>query len=609
MVVKMKRIFTAYKKLFVILFNESPFLIFATFASAIITGIIFPLNAWLTSEILNKGLLVAAKELTFNQYIPYLVLFVVTAIIPILIGGLFIYSYVERRCALIFRTVYKGKMMQKLKVMRYEHLENDGSMEIIDKACSRAENSVTHLFPMYVYETTQALVATFGILCLFYTVKWWLLLTILIPFIIELFFAQSYSYEIYNELEKYWQKERRYTILGKFLRSREYLQENALFGSADYLIDTYQKRLSKRNREYESYFFRYLKNNFTKQNITRIAQIVNALLLLYFYLNNEISIGLLMSLTLYLFTSLYSWNGLDGCTFLFKSSGYHIQFFDYYEKYFALTDEVHGEIDEIPNDLSIEFNKVYFKYPNTETNVLDGLNFKINHGEKVSIVGENGEGKTTMIKLLLGLFQPDSGEIKVGGVPLNSFSQRVKIELFGPVFQDFVKYNLTLKENVIVGNINSSDDQNLVDEVMKKAGIDEFLDLLENGYDTLLGKDFDGGFDLSGGQWQRIAIARALMKENSILILDEPTSQLDPMVESKIYQEFAKMTKNRTTIFITHRLGSTRITNRILVISNGVIAEEGSHQNLMKQEGLYAKMFNSQKQWYINDNQEVNSFD
>ena len=605
----MKRIFAAYKKLFAILFKESPFLIFATFASAILTGVIFPLNAWLTSEILNKGLLVAAKELAFNQYIPYLVLFVVTVVVPVLIGGLFIYSYVEPRCTLIFRTDYKGKMMQKLKVMRYEHLENDKSMEIIDKACTRAENSVAHLFPMYVYETTQALVATIGVLYLFCTVKWWLLLTILIPFIVELFFAQSYSYEIYNELEKYWQKERSYTILGKFLRSREYLQENALFNSADYLIDTYRKRLGKRNREYESYFFKHLKTNFKKQNITRIAQIVNALLLLFFYLNGEINIGLLMSLTLYLFTSLYSWNGLDGCTFLFKSSGYHIQFFDYYEKYFSLSDEIHGEIDEIPNDLSIEFDEVYFKYPNTETSVLNGLSFKINHGEKISVVGENGEGKTTMIKLLLGLFQPDSGEIRVGGIPLNSFSQRVKINLFGPVFQDFVKYNLTLKENVIVGNISANDDDSFVDEVMKEAGIAEFLDLLKNGYNTLLGRDFEGGYDLSGGQWQRIAIARALMKENSILILDEPTSQLDPMVESKIYQEFAKMTNDRTTIFITHRLGSTRITNRILVISNGVITEEGSHQQLMQQKGIYSKMFNSQKQWYINDNQEVTSFD
>ena len=605
----MKRIYEAYRQLFKILFDESPFLVLATFASAIITGAIFPFNAWLTSEILNKGLLVATNELTFAKYIPYLVFFVITAIIPVLLGGLFIYSYIERRCTLIFRTVYKGKMMQKLIVMRYEHLEDEKSMEIIDKACSRAENSAAHLFPMYVYETTQALVATMGVLYLFFQVKWWLLLTILVPFIIELFFAQSYSYEIYNELEKFWKKERRYTILGKFLRSREYLQENALFQSSDYLIDTYQKRLNKRNKEYESYFFRYLKNTFVKQNITRIAQIANALLLLYFFLNSEINIGLLISLTLYLFTSLYSWNGLDGCTFLFKSSGYHIQFFDYYEKYFALSEETHGEIDEIPTDLSIEFIGVHFKYPNTDKKVLDGLSFKINHGEKVSIVGENGEGKTTMIKLLLGLFQPDSGEIKVGGVPLNNYTQRVKTELFGPVFQDFVKYNLTLKENVAVGNIVEIDNDESITLAMRKTELDELLNKLENGYDTLLGKDFDGGIDLSGGQWQKVAIARALMKENTILILDEPTSQLDPMAESRIYQEFATMAKNRTTIFITHRLGSTMITNRILVISNGSITEEGSHKELMKQKGLYAKMFNSQKQWYVQDNQEVISFD
>ncbi len=595
----MKRIFSAYRELLSIIYQESPFVVLSAIIAAIIMGAAAPVSIWVNSQIFNLGLLVAGGTMQFASYIPYLVLFVILMLLPVVVGDLFIYGYVEPRSQLILRTAYKGKMLQKLKKMRYEHLESAESMEIIDKAYNRTENSARHMFPMYVKVTVTSLIATIGTLSIIASVRWWLLLTVLLPFALEAWFRAKNNYNIYDELESYWQKEREYSILGSMLQSREYVKENHLFQSSDFLIDTYRKRLNQRNRIYERFYFKHLRRNFTGYNVIRAAQIGNALLLLYLYTIGDISIGLLISLTLTIFTSLYSWDGLGGCATLFLASGYHIKFFEYYDKYFALSEDEYGEDNELPKDFTIEFDNVYFTYPGTEKQILKGLNLTIKHGEKVSIVGENGEGKTTMIKLLLGLFTPDSGTIRIGGKKLSDYTPEIRQKLFGPVFQDFVKYSIPLSENIGVGDARHVDDEKAILEAMKKAQVDSFLGDLPNGAQTLLGRDFDDGVDLSGGQWQRIAIARAFMGDKPILILDEPTSQLDPMAESRIYSEFRQMSEGKTAIFITHRLGSTMITDRILVLSDGQVIKSGSHDELMAQGGLYADMFHSQKQWYI----------
>ena len=596
----MKRIFKAYRELIGILFEESPFVVISVFAAAVLTGVILPVSVWVNSRIFDLGLSVASGGATFAEYIPYLVMFVVLALLPVLAGDLFIYSYAEPRCQLILRTAYKGKMLRKLKRLRYEHLESEESMEIIDKAYNRTENSARHLFPMYLKVTISSIIASIGTLYLFFTVRWWLLLTILLPFALETWFSKSYSFDIYDQLEKYWNKERQYSSLGNMLKSRDYIKENRLFGASGFLIGTYRKRLAARNREYEQYYFKHLRRRLTQRNVVRLAQIGNALILLMLYIRGDLNIGLLIALTLTIFTTLFTWDGLSGCAMILMASGYHIKFFDFYDKYFSLSEDEYGDDRQFPDDFTVEFRDVHFTYPGTDKKILNGLTFKVGHGEKISVVGENGEGKTTMVKLLLGLFQPDNGEILIGGKPLQSYTQAVRNRLFGPVFQDFVKYSVTLGENVGVGDVDKVHDAQAVAAAMSKAKADVFAQALPDGVDTLLGRDFEGGVDLSGGQWQRVAIARAFMGDKPILILDEPTSQLDPMAESLIYSEFAEMSEGKTAVFITHRLGSTMITDRILVIADGHITQSGSHADLMEQGGLYADMFNSQKQWYIN---------
>lgn len=598
----MKRILIAYKDLLSIMFSETPLMVVLTFLFTAISGLLTPFGVFVNQHVFDGGLAVATGEITFSSYSVYLVLFVIIALLPSLIGG-FIFNYVQPRSLLILRTAYKARMLKKIKTMKYEHYESEQSMEIIDKAYNRTENAARHLWPMYIHWRLSALIASIGALCYVFSIQWWLLFTILIPFIFETYISSKTNYNIYTELETYWKKERKYSTIGWYLRSRDFSKELKAFGNSDYLIDTYKSRLNERNRNYEHYYFKNLKKILLGGNITKIGTIINVIILLILFVNGHMSVGLFIAMTGLMFGEIYV--NLEGFAGFFKWSGFHVNTYKYYDKFFNLSDETKGTETEWPKSFDIEFKDIWFRYPGTEKDILKGLNFKINNGEKVSIVGENGEGKSTMIKLLLGLFFPDKGEILVGGKNLNEYPLSMRTKIFGTVFQDFPKYSITLKENIGIGDIDEIDNDEKIKMAAKKGKANEFAEKFDKDYETLLGRDFEGGIDISGGQWQRIAISRAFMGSKSVLLLDEPTSQLDPMAEANLYNEFADMVGNKTAIFITHRLGSTMITDRIFVISDGKIEEIGTHDELMKIDGIYSKMFNAQKQWYKKDKEEA----
>ncbi len=591
----MKRILIAYRDLLGIIFKNAPIMVVLTFICSVLSGLLTPLGVYVNQHIFDDGLAVARGDMTFTDYFVYIVLFIIIALLPTLLDG-FIWNYVNPRSLLILRTAYRERMLKKLKTMKYEHFENEKSAEIIDKAYNRAENSARHLWPMYVNYWITSTIASIGTLAYIFGVRWWLLLTVLLPFILETYLSSKNNYNIYTELETYWKKEGMYSSLGYYLRSREFFRELKLFGNSDYLIDTYKTRLNERNKDYERYYFKNLRKILLGGNITKIASIVNVILILILFVRGQMTIGFFISITSLMFSGVYS--SLSGFSFIFKWAPFHINSYDYYDKFFKLSDEPTGSEKEFPKTFDIEFRDVWFKYPGTEKDILKGLSFKINNGEKASIVGENGEGKSTMIKLLLGLFTPDSGEILVGGKKLCEYPLELRTKIFGPVFQDFPRYSISIGENIGIGSIEEIGNLDKIKKAAQKGKADEFSEKYEKGYDTLLGRDFDGGVDISGGQWQRIAISRAFMGDKPILLLDEPTSQLDPMAEAELYNEFASMTENKTAVFITHRLGSTMITDRIFVISEGIIKESGTHEALMNTGGIYSKMFSAQKQWY-----------
>lgn len=252
--------------------------------------------------------------------------------------------------------------------------------------------------------------------------------------------------------------------------------------------------------------------------------------------------------------------------------------------------------DEIKN--SIELKNVSFKYPNSEKYVLKNINLKLKANETYAIVGLNGCGKTTLVKLISRLYDPTEGEIFIDGINIKEYTQDSLYKSINIVFQDFIKYPFTVKENISFGDIDNITKMESIINSAKKTGANEFIEKLPQKYDSKLGKVWTGGVDLSLGQWQKLAISRAFMKKSSIMILDEPTASLDAEAEYEIFKDFKKLIKNTTSIMISHRFSTVKMADKIIVMENGKIIELGNHKELIELGGLYSKLYTMQAESY-----------
>jgi ATP-binding cassette, subfamily B, bacterial len=256
-----------------------------------------------------------------------------------------------------------------------------------------------------------------------------------------------------------------------------------------------------------------------------------------------------------------------------------------------------GGQEEIPDTRQgIVVENVSFQYPNSEQKSIDQVSLAIRAGETVAIVGENGAGKTTLVRLMIGLYQPQEGTIKVNGLDTQRTDDASLFSRVSGVFQKYQRYQMTLGENIMISDPSNNSDML---EICDQAGVDVTSDCFPDGISTMLSREFDG-VDLSGGQWQRVAIARGLYRLHDTIVLDEPTAAIDPMEESRIYKKFAEISKGKTAIIVTHRLGSTKIADRIIVMDRGKVVDIGSHDELMRNCALYKKMFDMQAAWYAN---------
>ena len=257
-----------------------------------------------------------------------------------------------------------------------------------------------------------------------------------------------------------------------------------------------------------------------------------------------------------------------------------------------------GNRAALEDNLEIEFKNVSFHYPATDKYIFKNLNFKIHRGEKLAIVGTNGAGKTTIVKMICGLFYPTEGNIYVNGIDIKEFSQEEYQKMFGVVFQDYQIYAASVIEN-IVGTDNDLRSINKAKKCIEKVGLKEKIESLPNSYDTQLLKVVDNtGVELSGGQSQKIAIARALYKDSNMVLLDEPTAALDALAEAEIYQNFNELVKGKTAVYISHRLSSTKFCDHIAMFTQEGLKEYGTHEELMKLKGEYYNMFITQGKYY-----------
>ena len=249
----------------------------------------------------------------------------------------------------------------------------------------------------------------------------------------------------------------------------------------------------------------------------------------------------------------------------------------------------------------IRFENVSFAYPGAEKNALNEVSFTVNAAETLAVVGRNGAGKTTLLKLICRLYDPVGGRVLIDGIDIRDFAPNELRAQIGAMFQDYVDYQATAAENIGLGNVADIVDRQAIVRAGRQAGADELISNLPSGYDTALGKWFDAGVNLSGGEWQKVALARAFMRDAKILLLDEPTSALDAQAEYDLFERLRSLTKDRTAVYISHRFSTVRRADRIVFLEHGRLVEEGTHEELMRLDGRYARLFRMQASAYTGE--------
>ena len=398
---------------------------------------------------------------------------------------------------------------------------------------------------------------------------------------------------------------RKYQYIFSVLTGKETANERNLFGFSRHMTERYNRLFDTAFEKEAKIINKRYANMKSGSLITLIVSICIMAIMLPKLFRNEISTGLYIGLAgavLDLIQSM-SWQ-LAG---MMQNYAKLNQFFDDYNRYMELGEQAGAEEEpeQMPTagEPSLAFRNVSFRYPGTDRYILKNCSFTLAGGCSYAVVGENGAGKTTIAKLIMGLYGGYEGDILINGRNVKDYSYGELKGLVAAVFQDFARYELSVKENIGIGKIaqyfQAGSEKNEIENICDELNMTDWIRSFPRGFDTMLGKLEEGGVDLSGGQWQKIAIARLLYSKASINILDEPTAAMDAIAESKIYELFQKLNIGKFNILITHRMGAARIADEILVLQNGAVVEQGKHDWLMNIEnGVYRKMYESQRQWY-----------
>lgn len=417
-----------------------------------------------------------------------------------------------------------------------------------------------------------------------------------IPYMILKYRHSQETYDVEKEITK---NQRFLDYLLKLMSERESIKEIKVLQGGSFIIKkwitTFQENKEKKNQV----LIRQSKRAFSYQLLTLISISISFAILIYLTVNDHIGLATLIVMLETVFLCQANW---EGSTQHFSQLYGHLFYAADLRAFLSYPDEEKQGISFDDSRIHIRFENVSFKYPQSEQYALRNVSFEILPGEKAALIGVNGAGKSTLVKLLLGIFEPTEGTIYINGIDLKDLDKRTWRNAVGVVFQDFVRYQFHVADNVGFGDIEQYRDSDRAMEKIVQASEKSFLDqIVKNlpySYQTRLGKYFDGGVELSGGQWQKVAIARAYFRRFRFLIFDEPTSAIDPKSEVRLFQNFMELTREKSALFIVHRLSTTRFANRILVLDDGRLVEQGTFQELLNRNGEFARIYYAQAELY-----------
>jgi len=475
----------------------------------------------------------------------------------------------------------------------YEDPQYFDAMHRSQKEASFRTNKVFNDFLMFVQNTTS-LIAMAGVLIFLHWLIAIILLMTALPGIIVRIRYASVMYE--------WQRkvtpiERKTFYFHWILTGDMFAKEVRLFDLGDYFIDRFKDLRLKLNDERKKFITERSFSDVIIKCISTIAIFSSYTFIAYQTFLGKISLGeLILYYQAFQKGQTYLNQALNSIANLYENNLYLTNLFEFLQLDKRVQEPKLPVLFPCPIRKGIVVENVSFKYPgsNSDTLVLNDINFVIYPGETIALVGENGSGKTTLIKLLCRLYDTTNGSIMIDGIDIKKFRIEDFRKEFTVVFQDFVRYNMKVNENISMGCLSDEVNFEKIREAAVKSGADPFISNLEAGYDTMLGKWFEGGEELSLGEWQKIALARAFLRDAQVLIMDEPSSAMDPRAEYEIFNKFKDMFEGKTKILISHRLSTVKMADTIYVMDKGKIVEHGSHDELMKKGDKYAGLFNMQ---------------
>ncbi|HEX6308287.1 MAG TPA: ABC transporter ATP-binding protein [Longimicrobiales bacterium] len=477
----------------------------------------------------------------------------------------------------------------------YENTEyHDALLRAQSEAPVRPSRVVNAL--VQIGQAGLSLVAVTGLLLAFH---WLITVALLAAALPGLFVKTRFSARLYGWTRRRTQAERVTRYFTTLLTSIDFAKELRVFGLGDEFRKRHRELRRQVMRERLQLSTQHRRQELLAQSLTIVAVFGAMLFIAERALAGAISVGdVVMYFGAFQRAQDFFREVLHGLANLYENNLFLTDFVRFLDLEPKVVDPPQPRPFPSPITRGIEFDDVTFRYPGTDRDVLRNVSFMIEPGEHIALVGENGSGKTTLVKLLCRLYDPDAGAVRIDGVDLRDMRIDDVRNHLAIVFQDYAKYYLSARENIWLGNVGLAPDSEAIVEAARRTGADEVIRRLPEGYDTLLGRQFGRGSELSIGQWQKLALARAFLRPTPIIILDEPTAALDPRAEAAVFDHFRELAEGRTAIFISHRLSTVRRSHRILVMVDGQIAEAGAHEELVERAGVYASLFETQAKHY-----------
>lgn len=534
---------------------------------------------------------------TKNLFVIYPQLIMLLFVIIFQFGGNTIMSLMYVFLKTRIQECFDLEILKKISVLPYHYIENKQVYELIHRIECKYDVYITNGFKVYLRVVGNLLELTSITYIIFTTSSWWSALVLFLFSIPLIVVSVSGGRENYNANVEASVEEQKVNYLNNLLLGKEAALERRLFAFSNWLQSKWKDQYTKAQQIIISTQIKSIVRMKASSILTVLVSVIVCVMFIPALLECKMSLGVFYGLVtaVFNFVILVSWEVADTFNQLVQCQAYSADL----RRFFDLEEITSGSdvMDTVLEEVTISFENVSFCYPDCTDYVLKNINIELHSGKHYAIVGTNGSGKSTIIKLLIGLYTNYDGKIKINGKDIRELPTENLRKYYSVAFQDFVKYNIPLREYFELGDtVNESE----LWKFLHAFEMDQIIKTWPKGLNTAIGRLQSDGHEISQGQWQRVMLAKTLLHKAPVRIFDEPTSAIDPIGERKLYDQIADMTAGELTIFITHRLGAAKMADEILVLSDGIIAEVGTHDELIIYGGLYAQMYDTQKGWYVN---------